>query len=66
VKHTRIYSQILKQAHKVCVGQNELVLSCLEKFDLNEGPGQIMNINFLTGVDMINHEKYEVYSRKSF
>jgi hypothetical protein len=25
----------VKQAHKVCVGQNELVLSCLEKFGLN-------------------------------
>jgi hypothetical protein len=34
------------------------------KFDLKmKGPGQIMNINFLKGVYMINHEKYEVYSR---
>jgi hypothetical protein len=24
-----------KQAHKVCVGQNELVLSLLEEFSLN-------------------------------
>jgi hypothetical protein len=51
-----------KQAHKVCVGQNEPVMSLLEDFGLNltyiwpwnEGWSQILNMNILTCVAMIN------------
>jgi hypothetical protein len=63
-----------KQAHKVCIGQNELVMSLLENFGLNltlilpwnEGRSQILNMNILTCVAMINHEIYEVYSHLIF
>jgi hypothetical protein len=51
-----------QQAHKVCVGQNELVMSRLEDLGLNltyiwlwnEGRSQILNKNIFTCVAMIN------------
>jgi hypothetical protein len=43
-----------EHVHKVCVYQNEMVMSLLEDFGLkkliwpwNEGQGQILNMNFL-------------------
>jgi hypothetical protein len=57
----------MEQAHKVCVGQNELVMSLLEDFGLNLTLKWRSRSNtvheFLTCVAMINHEKYDLYSQ---
>jgi hypothetical protein len=56
--------------HKVCVGQNKLVISLLEGLDWNlilkEGQGQILYMHIPTCVAIINHEKFMVYSHFIF